>query len=372
MSRVKISIIVPLFDRRNAGWRALESALAQSYPRDRYEVVAVTTRDDAAMRDPAAGALLARCDAVARTELDPAATASEVELYRAGHRRCTGDLVFFCEGHTVLHEDCCSLIGEHFARNPDCDIAWAPRLNHAMSPLGRLVAMHNDSHQQRALAAGVFSLGANSVIRRRTLDALGGLEARYLRFSETALFHRALQRRAVIGRIRTPLATHYNDMDKGLWLRLVQDSGAGRYAYYEDLLARGKDEDARIRHPVYVHARRPAIAALLAPLLRASGAILLGAAVGAQRLERRIAYRCYVLALGCTDLAGYSRACAQQASRRRARRHAARFGSAGAGAPADASTAGGEQSLDPVDDLPGVGRANPLGQRLREVRQKVA
>ena len=41
---MKISIILPLFDRRNAGWKALESALCQSYPRDRYEVVLV---DDA-------------------------------------------------------------------------------------------------------------------------------------------------------------------------------------------------------------------------------------------------------------------------------------------------------------------------------------
>ncbi|MEO8565578.1 MAG: hypothetical protein ABI541_04275 [Betaproteobacteria bacterium] len=369
---MKISIIVPLFDRRNAGWRALESALSQSYRRDRYEVVAVTARDETGMRDPAVGALLARCDAVAHTDLDPATTFREVELYRAGHRRCTGDLVFFCEGHTVLHEDCCSLIDEHFARNPGCDIAWAPRLNHAASPLGRLVAMHNDRHQQRALAAGVFSLGANSVIRRGMLDALGGLDARYLRFSETALFHRALQRRAVIGRIRAPLATHCNDMGEKLWLQLAQDSGAGRYAYYEDVLARGQDGGARIRHPVYLHARRPAIAALLAPVLRASGAILLGAAVHALRLERRLAYRCYVLALGCTDLAGYSRACAQQASRRRARRHAASFGIANAGAPADASAAGGEQSLDSGDDLPGVGRPDALGQRLREVGQKVA
>jgi hypothetical protein len=373
---VKISIIVPLFDRRNAGWKALESALAQRYPRDRYEVIAVTARD-AEMRDPAVGALMARCDVIARTALDPALTTNEIELYRAGHRRCTGDLVFFCEGHTVLHEDCCSLIDEHFVRNPGCDIAWAPRLNHAVSPLGRLVAMHNDRHQQRALAAGVFSLGANSVIRRSTLDALGGLDARYLRFSETALFHRALQCGAVISQIRAPLATHYNDMAKELWLQLVQDSGAGRYAYYDDVLAHRRDRAARIRHPVYAHARRAWVAVLLAPVLRASGATLLRAAVRTLRLERRIAYRCYVLALGCTDLAGYSRACARQSPRCRARRNAAsdrcaNAGAANAGARADASAACAEQSLDPQDDLSGVGRPDALGQRLREVGQEVA
>ena len=128
------------------------------------------------------------------------------------------------------------------------------------------------------------------------------------------------------------------------------------------MLAQARDGGARIRHPVYVHARRAAIAGLLAPLLRAAGAILLGVAVRALRLDRRIAYGCYALALGCADLAGYTRACAQQAARRRARRHA--------GVPADASA--GEQSLDPGHDLPGVGRPDALGQRLREVGQKVA
>ncbi len=145
---VKISIIVPLFDRRNAGWKSLESALAQRYPRDRYEVVAVTTRDGAEMRDPAVGALLARCDAVARTDLDPAITTNEVELYRAGHRCCTGDLVFFCEGHTVLHEDCCSLIDEHFVRTP--------RLRHRMGATTqsrRVAARSSDRDAQRSPSA---------------------------------------------------------------------------------------------------------------------------------------------------------------------------------------------------------------------------
>jgi hypothetical protein len=226
----------------------------------------------------------------------------------------------------VLHEDCCSLIEEHFLRNPGCEIAWAPRLNHAVFPLGRLVAMHNDRHQRRALAAGVFSLGANSVIRRSLLDALGGLDARYLRFSETALFHRALQRAAVISQIRSPLATHYNDMTEELWLQLSHDSGAGRYVYYDDVLAQGQDGGTRIRHPGYLYARRAWVAALLAPVLRASGPILLRTAVRALHFERRIAYRCYVLALGCTDLAGYSRACTHQALQRRAKQDARAIG----------------------------------------------
>jgi hypothetical protein len=315
----KISIILPLFDRRNAGWESLSSALRQRFPRERYEVVAVTARSQtSAAGDPEIDAALARCDAVVRTDLDDTVAANEIQLYLAGYRRSTGQLVLFCEGHTVLRDDCCALIDEYFDRHRDCDIAWAPRLNYAVSPLGELVAMHNDRHQRRALAAGVFSLGANSVIRRTTFEALGGLEARYLRFSETVLFHRALERRAVIGCIHAPLALHYNDMPVALWRQLVQDTGAGRFAYYDDLLAQGHGHDARIRHPIYVHARQPWIADLLAPVLRAAGRALIRAAAGALRINRHLAYHCYVLALGCTDLAGYSRARAQCVLQRRA------------------------------------------------------
>jgi hypothetical protein len=101
----------------------------------------------------------------------------------------------------------------------------------------------------------------------------------------------------------------------------------------------------------------------------AAGAVLLRTAVRALHFERGISYRCYVLALGCTDLAGYSRACARQASQRRARQDAA--SDRCASARADAS-AGAEQSLDRGDDLPGVGRPDALGQRLREIGQEVA
>ena len=38
---LRFSIVVPLYDCRDAGLGALESALAQRYPRDRFEVIAV-------------------------------------------------------------------------------------------------------------------------------------------------------------------------------------------------------------------------------------------------------------------------------------------------------------------------------------------
>ena len=308
-ARPTISIVLPLYDRRNAGWGSLRSALGQRFPRRHFEVVAVLGQESArSAEDPDVEAMLAGCDAVVHSGVDDTVPANEIRLFLAGYRRSRGDLIFFCEGHTVLHDDCCALIDEHFALHPQCDIGWAPRLDHADSPLGRLVAMHNKRHEGRAASAGTFTLGASSVIRRSVLEALGGLDPRYLRFSETALYHRALRRHVVVGRIRAPLATHYDDMPAEHWRRLAIDAGAARYAYYGDVLARGPRGESTIRHRAYLYARSAWLAALLAPLLRLTGSAALWLAPQALRSSAALAYRCYLLALGCTDLGGYCRA----------------------------------------------------------------
>ncbi len=307
--RMKISIILPLFDRRNAGWRALESAVSQQYPREQYEVVAVAGRELATGADaPAVAALLARCDAVVHTDADTRNVANEIHLYRAGYAHCTGDVLFFIEGHTVLEKRCCASIARYFEQNADAALAWAPRINHGESRLGELVSMHNLRHERRAEARGVFSLGANSVITRRLFERLGGFDPHYLRFSETALYHRALDEGVAIGRIREPLATHFNDMPASHWRQLVTAAGEAKFGYYSTLIARGEDVRTRVRHWAYLFANRRSRARLLYPLFRVAGDAFLALATGTSRISRALAYRFYVLALGYTDLSGFCRA----------------------------------------------------------------
>lgn len=303
---MKISIILPLFDRRNAGWRALASAVRQECPRDAYEVVAVMGREpEAGADDPAVGALLARCDALVRTDFDTRDVANEIRLYRAGYERSTGDLLFFIEGHTELDAYCCANILAHFHRHPQTEIAWAPRINHGESPLGALVSMHNLRHEQRAVAAGAFTLGAGSVITRRLFETLGGFDLRLLRFSETALYHRALDAGVAIAHIPAPLATHYNDMPIVLWRQLVTSAGEAKFRYYTALQAGGGDVRKRVRHPVYLFANHGARARVLQPVLRVSGRCALALATRSLRISRALAYRLYVLAVGFTDLSGF-------------------------------------------------------------------
>lgn len=308
---MKISIVVPLFDRRDAGWSALQSALDQPRPRRSFEVIAVTGADlDGGAGDAELARLLARCDAVARIEADGGNVAHEIRYYEAGVERATGDVLYFIEGHTVLERRCCAAIATFFARHPDVELAWAPRINRGETPLGALVSMHNLRHEARAVANGVFSLGANSVITRRLFDRLGGFASSQMRFSETALFHRALRAGVAIGHIAEPLATHHNDMPVRHWRELVTTAGAARFAYYDALRAQGEDLRDRVRHPVYLLANTPPVARALGPLSRFAGRALLTLALRATRVSTPIAYRLYVLALGFTDLAGYCGACA--------------------------------------------------------------
>lgn len=303
---MKISIVVPLFDRRDAGWQALESALAQPRPRDGYEVVAVTGADlDGGAGDPALAKLLARCDAVVRIDADSEDVAQEIRYYRAGVERAGGDLLFFVEGHTVLTPRCCAIIADFFARHPGVELAWAPRINRGETPLGSLVSMHNLRHEQRAAARGVFSLGANSVVTRRLFDRLGGFDPGNMRFGETALFHRALRDGVAIGRIAEPLATHHNDMSVEHWRDLVTTAGAARFGYYAALRAQGNDLRAYVRHPVFLFANSAPVAWLLGPPARLAGRASLAAALRASRLSAALGYRFYVLALGFTDLSGF-------------------------------------------------------------------
>ena len=303
---MKISIILPLFDRRTTGWRSLESAVDQSFPRDRYEVVAVTGSDlERAADDPVVGPLLARCDAVVRTDLDTSVVANELAFYQAGYQRASGDLLLFMEGHTVLATNCCALIDDYFHGHPMMAMAWAPRINHGETPLGRLVSLHNLRHERRAIAQGMFSLGANSVIRRDVFARLGAFDPRYRRFGETAILQRAQAEGIAIGRIDLPLATHCNDMHVDLWRDLVTQMGHAKFGYYSALRASGENLRAHVRHPVYLAAGHPWSARVFHPLFRAAGAVFLHLATRSLRVSESFASALYVLAVGFVDLSGY-------------------------------------------------------------------
>ncbi len=118
--QLKISVILPLNDRQGTGWKSLESALAQDAPRSSYEIIAIVggRSEQEAMSDPNARGLLERCDAVVRFHEDLDIVENRMGPCEAGVAASSGEVLYFAEGHTILHPQCCRLIAAHFAANP--------------------------------------------------------------------------------------------------------------------------------------------------------------------------------------------------------------------------------------------------------------
>jgi hypothetical protein len=302
---VRYSIIVPLFDCRDAGVRALESALGQTIARARHEVIVVV---DARANRTALLPLLARCDAVVAVDADFAAVESEIALFDAGSGVARGEFLFFIEGHTVLAASALQQIDDALACDPGCALACGRRRNHATTRLGTLIGGNNDAHELRARRQGNFTLGANCVIRRSLFDALGGFAIAFQRYNETVLYQRALDAGVRIGTIDAVLCTHHNDAGFTWLVRLLVATGHAKARYYATL--RDADRTRRSRHPVYRWLGSTPVAMIAAVPLRIVGpvAILLAMAL-VRRVPGAAAY-VFKTGIGLTDVSGF---CAERA-----------------------------------------------------------
>ena len=305
---MKISLILPLFDRRTAGWSPLETALAQTLPRDQYEIVVVTGNaiGGEAEVDAYADTLLRRCDVVVRIAADPSLAKNEIPFLMAGYARSTGDLLFFMEGHTELDAACCATIAAHFRDNPQSRIAWAPRIHRHASRLGLLIGMHSKVHEKRAWKLGGFWLGANSVITRKYFEHLGRLDACYMRFGERVLAERVQRENVPIAKLALPLSVHHDDMPLSQLIGVAAAAGEAKYRYYHAPASGAAP--IRVRHPIYLAANRAALALALYPLTWVLREGLLRSAIALVGTARNTAYRLYVLGFGFADLSGYCRA----------------------------------------------------------------
>jgi hypothetical protein len=317
---ITYSVIVPLFDCRDAGMGALESALGQTFQRAHYEVIVVI---DARANRAELAPLLARCDSVVAVDADFAAVESEIALFDAGARAARGEFLFFIEGHTVLAARALQQIDDTLARDPACSLACGRRLNHANTRLGTLIGGNNDAHELRARRQGNFTLGANCVIRRSLFDALGGFTAAFQRFNETVLYQRALDRGVRIGTIDAVLCMHHNDAGFAWLVRLLVATGHAKARYYATLHSTGSKR--RARHPVYRWLQSTTAAVIAAVPLRIAGpgAILLAMAL-VRRLPRAAA-SVFKAGIGLTDVSGF---CAERAWGASARHRAAEARSA--------------------------------------------
>ncbi|HQR09909.1 MAG TPA: glycosyltransferase family 2 protein [Casimicrobiaceae bacterium] len=318
---MKVSLILPLYDRRDAGCEQLRSALGQSVDRSSYEVVVVVGRLPGA--PPAVDAqeaeLLRECDAVVDFAGDPNRPDLEIPMLLAGYARSTGDVLFFMEGHTVLDRNCCAMIAAHFRDNPGSRIGWAPRVHRNATSLGSLIEQHSRVHERLAHTRGGFWLGANSFVSRDLFEEMGRLDPNYLRYSERAFLERVVRAKVEIGTLSAPLATHHDDMTFAQLVAVADAAGQGKFKYYNSAGTGADSNPVRVRHWIYLLANRDASALILLPLALALGNTLLRVAIGLRRFNAGLAYRLFVPGLGFRDLSGF---CSARIRAGRAARHA--------------------------------------------------
>ena len=293
----RFSIVIPLYDCRDASDSALAAAIGQSYPRERFEVIVVV---DA--RALPSTSLVSRCTRTVAVDMDFTKVESEIPLFMAGAHAARGDYLFFVEAHTVLEPSALQKFDEHLKARGDCAIVCGRRRNHARTALGRLVSLHNEAHEHRAQSHGDFALGANCIIRRNVFEHLGGLDADYMRFAETVLYERAKTVDVRVEMIDAVLCTHHNDVGLMRLLRLLLSTGGAKARYYPTIAANSGHGYAR-RVYRWVDSRRAATVAALPFGLLGTTAVLLAMAM--VRIAPGIAGTAYRVGIGCVNVAGF-------------------------------------------------------------------
>jgi hypothetical protein len=307
---VQLSVIVPLFDRRDCEWQALESAIAQEVPRDQYEIVVVMGRDDEKRRPipDFVKSLLAQCDRVVRSDLDPEAADGEIAYYYLGFQHSTGNFLFFIEGHTKIAPGAIRGILSGIRKHPECELFWGLREDIAKRPLGRLIAVNNARHQARAEREGHFSFGGTSIVRRDLLNRVGGIDPSYGRFNEVILRHRILFSKVAAIGLDLRLTYHYNDMTVAHLADLSRSMGKGKYAVYRKDSKYGPQSMPPMRHPAYGWLGKMRAGFMAYVLLRAVAIVSFYLAVLSQVVGKRLAFKFYYLGLGCSDFSGFCHA----------------------------------------------------------------
>lgn len=304
---MRLSVIVPIFDRRDFGLRALESALEQDAAPDRLEVVAVIAKGHALSPEESIRleSLLARAHQVVRLDCDSGEIQNEIWHYQEGVRSSSGEFVFLAEGHTEILPGVLREILEYLDANPDCEVLCGHRGERARTPLGRLLIRNAARHKDRGRREGLFTFGGMSVIRRELWERMGGIDPRYLRFNEAVLRHRINRAGREVRRVPTLFCLHDNDISIPQLVAISSAMGRGKRAAYTDAARRAGGDIPPLRHPAYRWLMGRGAAVLAAPALWMSAYLFLFIAVCGRRLSLPLAFSVFILGVGCADLSGY-------------------------------------------------------------------
>jgi hypothetical protein len=307
---MKISIILPLNDRQGIGWRSLESALAQDAPRASYEVIAVVggRSEQEVKNDPAARALLERCDAVVRFHEDLDVVENRMGPCEAGVRASSGEILYFAEGHTILQPQCCQLIAAHFSANPLSQIVTGQYYDIPLNEVSRLINLFKERIKRRGRETlRMISFGGQTAIRRHLFETFYRVSSRSGMFAEIDISIFIERSRIEVGKIGKPLCDHFSDRTMDWFIGWLLTTGRTHFEHF-NASSTYATTMSRWKRAIFSCANRGWCAVMLFPLSYAPGVLLLRAAPALLRLSEPLALHFYSLGYRLIVVAGFCKA----------------------------------------------------------------
>ena len=308
--QLKISVILPLNDRQGTGWKSLESALAQDAPRSSYEIIAIVggRSEQEAMSDPNARGLLERCDAVVRFHEDLDIVENRMGPCEAGVAASSGEVLYFAEGHTILHPQCCRLIAAHFAANPSSQIVRGDYYDIPRNELSRLINLFKASRKRKGLESlPMISLGGQTAMKRELFGIFDHVSSRSGMFAEVDISIFVERNKIEVGKIGRPLCDHISDRTLEWLIGWVLKTGRTHFDHFNASSAYA-NVLSRWKRAIFSLANRGWCAVMLFPLSYAAGVLLLRAARPLLQLSEPLALHFYLLGYRLIVVAGFCKA----------------------------------------------------------------
>jgi cellulose synthase/poly-beta-1,6-N-acetylglucosamine synthase-like glycosyltransferase len=266
----RVTIVIPAYNCAGVLGDCLHSLFAQTYPRDRYDIVVVddgSTDGTETLARECAGSWGGRVTVVSKANGGPASARN------AGIRQATGDIVAFTDADCVAAADWLEGLVRRFAEAPEVAGIGGPLRNVATADhwVSRyLLAVEFYRHRMRNGRVD-YLVTANAAFRRSALTAVGGFTERDRAWAEDAdLCFRLVQSGYTLLLAPQGSVTHVGVLSSVR--RFVRE--LYRYGFGNSILAR--------EWPV---TRQPVV-----QLIRHTGAIVLSPAL-AVRMRRRVGLR---------------------------------------------------------------------------------
>jgi hypothetical protein len=207
VSRVQFSIIIPLEFHRRQSMRCIEAwARAQSYPRERYQLLVAAPHDFLTADLELARTLLAPQDRIERFSAN-----HDMSLVAAAAETATGDVLLFTEAHAIPEPDTLERVDHALRQHPEWSGFSFRSVPITHNLLSEIEAQMYGSDIERNMADHPWLkvLDQCLVVTRDAYRGAGGIEPEFGHFAEWLFAARLHRAGKTIGYHAGPAIHHY-------------------------------------------------------------------------------------------------------------------------------------------------------------------